>query len=231
MIQQSRTTTIPAILSVRHRAPAAAAALPWYRAGGAPMPDWVFQPKGAASLADSYVNLANPGTNNATPIVAPGWDATSGWIFSGSQYLATAVVPGTSRAYAFLIRISDTTGLAAYGCVGIAYVGFPGITIWPIIGGNHRYDHGDNATIAGNVANGVLAIAGSSAYLDGVLDASGIAPGAGSIPALRIGCRWNEQSGAPDVYTNGKCQAAALWSTSTGHATWMPAVSAAVALI
>jgi hypothetical protein len=32
----------------------------WYLAGGAPMPVVAYQPIGAASLADSYVNLANP---------------------------------------------------------------------------------------------------------------------------------------------------------------------------
>ena len=33
-----------------------------------------YQPKGAASLAESYQNLA-----------APGWDATDGWTFSGAM--------------------------------------------------------------------------------------------------------------------------------------------------
>lgn len=50
------------------------AAAPWYLAGGAPTPIAVYQPKGAASLAASYVNLANPGTYDAAADV-PGYGA------------------------------------------------------------------------------------------------------------------------------------------------------------
>ena len=52
----------------------------------------VYVAKGAASLADSYIDLTGNG-NDAYPGVAPGWNATDGWIFTGSEWLDTPVVP------------------------------------------------------------------------------------------------------------------------------------------
>lgn len=53
-----------------------------------------YQPIGAASLAASYVNLANPGTYDAAPGVAPTWASATGWTFNGStQYLTTGITP------------------------------------------------------------------------------------------------------------------------------------------
>jgi len=73
------------------RAPkTAAAASGWWLSGGVSAANAVavYQPIGAASLAASYVNLANPGTYNAAPGVAPTWASATGWTFNGTtQYL------------------------------------------------------------------------------------------------------------------------------------------------
>ena len=63
---------------------------PWYLAGGISAANCLaaYQPKGAASLAASYSNLANPGTYNAAPGVAPTFDASTGWTFNGSTQMA-----------------------------------------------------------------------------------------------------------------------------------------------
>src|SRR5574338_141498 len=60
---------------------AQAATAPWWLSGGVSPPDVVaaYQPKGAANLAESYINLANPGTYNASPAVSPGWSSLTGW--------------------------------------------------------------------------------------------------------------------------------------------------------
>jgi len=55
-----------------------------------------YQPKGAASYADSLINLASPGTNNAVEGVAPQWDSTNGWKGTGSSYLYVPVTPLSS---------------------------------------------------------------------------------------------------------------------------------------
>jgi hypothetical protein len=60
----------------------------WWLAGGIHPSQVVaaYQPKGAVDLAASYINLANPGTNDATVGIAPTLDG--GWVFNGStQYL------------------------------------------------------------------------------------------------------------------------------------------------
>ena len=65
-----------------------------------------YQPKGAADLAASYVNLITPGTYNAAPGTAPTFDAATGWTFNGStQYLTTGVVPASG--YSMLVRVAD----------------------------------------------------------------------------------------------------------------------------
>ena len=65
------------------------AAVPWWLSGGISAANCIaaYQPKGAADLAASYVNLANPGTYNAAPGVAPTWAAADGWTFGGTNYL------------------------------------------------------------------------------------------------------------------------------------------------
>ena len=73
-----------------------------------------YQPKGAADIADSYVNLANPGTYNAAPGTAPTFAAATGWTFdaASSQYLVTGITPTTS--YSVLIRLSSVSSADAW---------------------------------------------------------------------------------------------------------------------
>jgi hypothetical protein len=89
---------------------------PWWLSGGIPAANCIaaYQPKGAASLAASYVNLANPGTYNAAPGVAPTWDAVNGWIFDGiSQYLKGPIVDQLTGS--FVIRFSNITNAGYIG--------------------------------------------------------------------------------------------------------------------
>ena len=68
-----------------------------------------YQPKGAASYAASKVNLANPGTYDATDGVAyPTWAAATGWTFNGTnQFLATGGITHVSGAWSHIIRIAN----------------------------------------------------------------------------------------------------------------------------
>lgn len=79
--------------------------LPWYQAGNSPAPIAVYLPKGAASLADSYVNLANPGTYNLAPGAAPAFDTATGWTFDGaSQYLECGA-SAALKPYSVIARV------------------------------------------------------------------------------------------------------------------------------
>lgn len=65
--------------------------------------------KGAASQAASYVNLVLPGTYDLTAgAVAPTWDTTTGWYFTGgtTNPLATGVAVGSTRK-SLLIRVAS----------------------------------------------------------------------------------------------------------------------------
>jgi hypothetical protein len=73
---------------------------PWYLAGGVLPYECVaaYQPIGAANLAASLINLANPGVYNAAAGVLPTFDPSTGWTFNGSQYLNTGIIPSGSRS-------------------------------------------------------------------------------------------------------------------------------------
>lgn len=213
---------------------AGAAATPpasnWWEAGGAPTPLVVYQPKGAASLAASYVNLVNPGTYDAAPGAAPGWSSGTGWVFSGAEYLLTTLVPtfsGGQSVWAMLVRFSgaNTDGgtLSGEFTPGARF----DLVARQPYQDKHSYGNGDVVLVEPRLDSGVMAIAGTQGYLNGVADGAAIAAGY-TTTATQIGI--GARGDGTDFYV-GDILAVAIWDTSTGHATWMPAVSAAVALI
>lgn len=225
MIQQSRVISIPPIFSVRHRAPAA---IPWWLLGGATGVVAVYQPKGAASQASSYVNLANPGTYDAAPGVAPSWTGATGWAFDGSsQYLTTGVVP--IHPMSLIVRFANGyTGPQARvtaGCYdGKAFILETGY------GGARYYEYGTAYTGPGAaVAAGVMCLTPTQGYLDGAIDGTTISGGFTlPIHALTIGGR-NDGS-AVNVLWIGNIYACALYGTSLSAAQVL-AISTAMAAL
>lgn len=152
---------------------AAAAAAGWWTYGGATGCVAAYQPKGAASLAASYVNLANPGTYDAAPGVAPTFDAATGWSFAAaaSQYLNSGV-PGTS-ALSMLIRFSNASGaLVSFGAAietgGTKYI------LWRPRNTTNRqlYLASSSLIKAGALTSGVFGYAGATVFLNGLSDGS-----------------------------------------------------------
>jgi len=100
------------------------------RAAGAASSDWwlpagitqsdviqVFQPKGAASYADSLFDLSGNG-NHASAPASPGWNVADGWVFTGSQYLDSNAIPPFDGSASIFIRYSDAEtidGMWLYG--------------------------------------------------------------------------------------------------------------------
>lgn len=155
---------------------AGAAAASWWTAGGVSAADVVaaYQPKGAASLAESYVNLAHPGVNDAAPGNAPDWDAINGWICSGDR-LEMGITPGAT--WSVLIRCSGIpSGNSGY-LFGDSALRF---FIRPASGANCQFGSGGNVSLTGGqVSSGVLGMADRTAYINGVSVAtipSGSAP-------------------------------------------------------
>lgn len=162
-----------------HVIPAAGTGPVWYLAGGINPADCVlaYQPKGAADLASSYINIAHPGTLDASPATAPpGLSPTDGWLFDGTKYLNTGMAE-LSETWTHIIQYKinvanhngsvygnyhgDATKICteigtyggAYSVYHSAGYGYGGLLFGP------AYPVGDFA---------VVAIAGNKAYINGV---------------------------------------------------------------
>lgn len=150
---------------------------PWYLSGGVAKSNCIasYKPKGAVNLANSYINLANPGTYNAAPGPvggAPTWNATDGWIFDGATQTLTTGIVLAAGANATTTMIVRFTAAAAY-IVGIhdgtggRYVVSPtvGVTFRQYVSGT-----GTNSVAGGNITAGIMALAGGNCYLNGATD-------------------------------------------------------------
>lgn len=215
-------------------------AAPWWLSGGVATANCVavYQPIRAASLAASYVNLANPGTYDAAPGVAPTFDAATGWTFNGmTQYLTTGLVPG-SVTWSMLARVSNVawhpSGTTYYGAVIGAY-STPGdhrFTIYPydntkvhiIFGNDGILDSGSFLTAA------VFGFAGQYGYVNGVAVSGSITPFVTpSAKALLIGAHTN-YFGDVGYKFYGKIQAVVIYNT-TLTAPQVASISAAMAAL
>lgn len=151
----------------------------WWLSGGVLSSNCVaaYQPKGAISLAASYINLNMPGTYDASLGVAPGFVA-SGWRFLAPslQYLKTGVIPNST--FSAIFRYSNLGLDMAYslGSFGGINTRFMLSSLSPSASGKRRYLFGDkfSDTISVSVSSGVMAMsaAGTSAitYFDGSVD-------------------------------------------------------------
>ena len=204
----------------RYQVPGLGGKKPWYLQGGISAENCIaaYKPIGAASLAASYINLANPGTYDLTaPTSAPTFNPAVGWTFNGTtQYLATGITPTNHTLYSILLRFSGIAGATGYICGfwGGSH-GAEGYMFSPWRTDRRRYFNGTLASTLGAVTStsGVMGIAGTGAYLDGELDFT-----------LTIANGWNDEiylgankndSGTPPVHTYTACniQCVAIYDT------------------
>lgn len=211
--------------------------------GAAAVPSWwlvagktciaAYQPKGAGSLPLSYVNLANPGTYDAAPGVAPTWASATGWTGNGStMYLDTGWTPEADQSKSILIRYSGYTSGADIALSSI-YIISGTLQSFGIIRSNANTAYFRNGsqlpvTITGQTA-GVLAVAGNKAYINGVDGGISISSDSnafsGTLPIL---AGWN--NGSIGNYFAGSVQAVAIYS-DTLTAGEVAVVSAAMAAL
>ncbi len=203
----------------------ATAAAAWYAVTGKTCVA-AYQPKGAAGLAASYVNLANPGTNNAAPGTAPTFDTSTGWTFAAgnSQYLRTGVLLLNDQSWSVLLRFSNDAGVGvAFGCATGA-----ALQLAPNYSGSAIYSSGGSLNKTG-YSSGVTGIAGNVAYKNGTAETGTIPTSAGVFAAALIGARSNASDVANTFWT-GKIQALAIYSAILTP-TEMATVAAAMALL
>jgi len=155
---------------------------PWWLAGGVAAANCVaaYQPKGAASYAASKINLANPGTYDATEGVAPSWDVATGWAFNGStMYLETGIVPSASD-WSFIVQFANSVAVSGWDCC-MGCSSTDGVTchcmIYPRYSTTARgYANGSlvKTVAAGVMTAGNMGFAAQTAYLNGVAEAGAI---------------------------------------------------------
>ena len=203
-------------------------AVDWWRAGGAPEPVAVYQPIGAASLAASYVNLANPGTFDAAPGGAPTLGA-AGWTFNGStQFLTTGIIPTNDQQFSMITRFSGATiGINST----VAGMFNNSIRQFRLLnasaGAGVVYSNGTQNQSLPELAAGVLAIAGNQGYRNGMADVTVTDWGGAATRDVYVAAT---NSGVANQFLNGNIQAIAIYS-STLTAPQVAAVSAAMAAL
>lgn len=186
---------------MRHIAPKVSA-IPWWLTGGIPAANCIaaYQAKGAASYAASKINLANPGTYNATDGVAyPTWNTSTGWSFVAAslQYLITGVAPASG--WSAIIRIANytkTNGVFAFG--GYNTTDSQGMAINPSRADSRPvfYNGGGETPASGGLTAGVFAVAGQYGYINGSSVTGALAAWITTISNICIGCYYREGVGA-----------------------------------
>lgn len=168
--------------------------------------------KGAADLAASYINLANPGTNNAAPGVAPTFNTATGWTFNGTtQYLTTGIT--ADLTWTMLVEFSDAPDgnqiMAGYYSGGTLNFG-----LRPNLGGTGRsYFNGATRSVKNGASGGIMAIAGKNAYFNGNPDGTLAAGGTANGGSIHIG-----KSNTISIYYGGKIQRVGIWNRTLSAA-------------
>jgi hypothetical protein len=184
-----------------------------------------YQPIGAASLAASYVNLANPGVNNAAPGVAPTL-AAGGWSFAtaSSQYLNTLLLPDVG--WSMVIRYSNVTFPSNVSYLAgtrysnnrfyIALVNTPSIV----------YGYGNTLTVNRSNSNGVAGVVGGTGYFNGSAESGALIWVSAPNETLLIGVG-RSSSGALEGYLSGTIAAVAIYKPTEPSTTPMSAADVA----
>jgi hypothetical protein len=190
----------------------------WWLAGGVAPTCIVaaYQPLGAVDLAASYINLANPGTYDAAPGVAPTHNPATGWTFDGmTTYLETGIVPAGDQSWSVIVRFSDITG-DGFFIGGYNNNNSDEFSIWinaPVIAAmNGNCGPGANMP---QPTSGVYCMSSILLYRDGVVEPNtiGIGNALAPIPPLFIGAEnWLNGSYGPQLFLPGKIQALAIYS-------------------
>ena len=194
---------------------------PWYLAGNIPKSNCIaaYKAVGAASLTASFINLANPGIYDLTaPVAAPTFNTADGWTFNGStQFLQMAYTYADGRNLTYIMRFSGVVGATGFA-MGYFNGAGSGLIFSPNRTGARKYYNGTVVlTAAAASANGVMAVAGNAAYLNGAGDGAITTAANTNNEAngmnVYIGANRNN-AGAPFVHTYfaGKIQAVAVYS-------------------
>ena len=138
-----------------------------------------YQPKGAASLEASYVNLADSGTLDCLANSAPTQSATDGWIFTADALRNGLTSTSASAEFTVISRFTNMQETVAedYLFGGVSATTGMGIDIRPRYTNNViRYHHGASYVTGSTCpSSGVLAVSKDGGYLNGMIDSDPLA--------------------------------------------------------
>ena len=172
------------ILTPHHIRPKIAAD-DWWLAGGISSANCLaaYQPKGASSLSESYVNIANPGTYDCVEIsgvVAPtlisgGWSFPGSYVDNKANRISTGIA--TAQSLTLIVRVADVESSNTV-TVNIAIGAFNGTArqyVSPIytVDNKRGYGYGNASNIRASgtaITDGVLALAGTNCYVNKTSD-------------------------------------------------------------
>lgn len=205
---------VVAYLSTTESAKSYASALildAWYLRGGITASKCVaaYDAANATTLANSYINLKNPGTYNLNPLVAPAFRPGKGWEFNGSTTkLDTGITAGTG--WSMIVRFSDGYNIGDQQLAG-AYVTKSfnlanRINTSPI---KVQYGNSGNILVAPAMLAGCLAVAGPKGYRNGVNEGGDIATGTMPAASIYIG---TQHAGAGYGFLRGKISHVAIYN-------------------
>ncbi len=181
---------------------------PWYLAGGIPAENCLraYQPMLADDLADSYINLVNPGTGNIVQVGAPGWDLANGWTGNGTSSSLRTGLTGASGYKSVAIRFSNAAAGALKALFATAdsfeFYCMPNNT-WS--GDFFSAGFENEQADAGGRTEGIVIFTGQKIYFDGEdigLTYNVFTPPAGEVYLLSM---------AASYYGNMSIQAAAFY--------------------
>lgn len=180
----------------------------WYLSGGIRAKNCLaaYQPIGAASKNASFINLANPGVNDAFSSApdALGWDAVNGWINTWPFIFCGGIA--ATKDTTMLVRFSDLEQADSHICGGgwVENSLFYG-RIREGYGWYYVYGSYTGIPVAPYANSGVWGMAGNLGYRNGILDYTSPGLFTGVSNVLRIG-----HSGIGGSV--GKYQAAAIYN-------------------
>ena len=194
-----------------------------------------YQPKGAASYAASKVNLANPGTYNATEGNAPDWDATNGWkCDTANKVLHTGIT--ISDGYSVIARFSNVGTSTIDSCICGYLNTNQRFYLLPLRNSGsqnqHGYGYGNSLFADGIVANilsdGIMAMTKTGCYYNGTEEINWSKTFSGS-SATDFTLLARHDNTAVAAYFLGYLQAIAVYSANIE--TYIPNLTTAMAAL
>ena len=193
-----------------------------------------YQAKGAVSYAASKINLANPGTYDASDGTAyPTFGSGTGWTFNGStQYLSCGVVPFTETWTAIIRFANATNNGMPFGVMNNTGGFFVGMRpYWTAFSVRVYYNFaGSQNAVTGAQTAGTMAIAGANCYLNGTADGTIPSSAAWAANRLMMIGALGQFNNTPGSFFSGDVVAFAL-KNATLTAGEVATVSAAMAAL